>query len=182
MTGTPHAAFAGPMHGTVAGVAFALLLTAVCVSDLRTRRIPNSLVLLIAVGGGLYSVAAHAPLDGLIRASAAVAVGLALWLPLYFFRMMGAGDVKFFAAACAWLDPATAVRAAFLTALFGGGLALLWIVRGAARGRAARVSSPDQAPDAAPSPGGAARRKKLPYGLAMAAGLAAAVWFNGSPY
>ena len=39
------------------GAVFALLLGAVCVSDLRTRRIPNRLVLVIAVLGIVVSVA-----------------------------------------------------------------------------------------------------------------------------
>ena len=186
MTGTPQGVFAGPLHGAVAGAVFALLLAAVCVSDLRTRRIPNWLVLVI-LGLGLANAAAVSGWSGLVRAVAGVGVGLILWLPFHLFRMMGAGDVKFFAAACAWFGPATAVRATLLSAIFGGVLAILWVASGVVRRRAVRGVA---APASEGSPGGAtidglpkldARSRKLPYGLAMAAGLATAVWLSATP-
>jgi prepilin peptidase CpaA len=173
MGGTPQGVFAGPMHGAVAAAVLGLLLVAVCVSDLRSRRIPNWLVLLI-VGFGLANAVAGASVSGLARAAASVGVGLILWLPFYLLRMMGAGDVKFFAAACAWLNPTTAVRAALLSAIFGGGLALLWVVRGLLLQRAAHRRSVAGVIAVSPSP--EPRQSKLPYGLAMVAGLATAAW------
>ena len=177
--------FAGPLHGAVAGAVFALLLVAVCVSDLRTRRIPNWLVLVI-LGLGLANAAAVSGWSGLVRAVAGVSVGLILWLPFHLFRMMGAGDVKFFAAACAWFGPATAVRASLLSAIFGGVLAILWFAGGVVRQRAVRgaVASASEvsAGDATVGlPRLDARFRKLPYGLAMAAGLATAAWMSAFP-
>jgi prepilin peptidase CpaA len=156
-----------------------LLLAAVCVSDLRSRRIPNWLVLLIA-GFGLANAVAGGSASGLVRAAASVGVGLILWLPFYILRMMGAGDVKFFAAACAWLDPTTALRAALLSAVFGGVLALVWVAGSLVRQRASRAHVPTSGGGgvaAGPPRPVDPRSRKLPYGLAMAAGLTVAVWF-----
>lgn len=168
--------FAGPLHGMVAGAVFALLLTAVCVTDLRTRRIPNRLVLVIA-GFGLANAVAASAAPGLARAAAGAGVGLILWLPFYLLRMMGAGDVKFFAAACAWLDPTTALRAALLSAVFGGVLALVWVAGSLVKQRALRASAAMASDTAAGVVRSDPRSRKLPYGLAMVAGLTVAVWF-----
>jgi prepilin peptidase CpaA len=173
--GAAGGAFAGPLHGALASTVLALLLVAACVWDVRVRRIPNWLVLAI-VGLGLANAVAGTSVSGLVWAVASVGIGLILWLPFYFLRMMGAGDVKFFGAACAWLDPATALRAALLSAVFGGVLALVWIAGSAVRQRAPRAAASITGGPAAslrPDP----RSRKLPYGVAMAAGLAVAVWF-----
>ena len=173
--------FAGPWHGTVSAAALALLLLAVCVSDLRSRRIPNWLVLVI-LGFGLANVLALSGLPGVARAAASVGFGFVLWLPFHFFRMMGAGDVKFFAATCAWIDPTTALRAALLSAVLGGVLALVWVAGAAgARQRALRaVAAPTGGTAAGESLRPDSRWRRIPYGLAMAAGLAAAIWLPPS--
>ena len=171
------AGFAGPAYGAIAGAAFTLLLGAVCVSDLRTRRIPNTLVLVIAVLGIVYSVVSNPWLPGIGRAFGGLAVGLVLWFPFFLFGMLGAGDVKFFAAASAWIGATAALEAALLSALFGGVLAIGSLVvthgwRGAAL--TAATARHGQIPGDSPT---ARSGKKLPYGLAMAAGLAVAAWF-----
>ena len=170
--------FAGSPFGFAAGAVFLLLLAAVCVSDVRTRRIPNRLVLVIAAFGLAFSLATAPVLPGLGRAAAGLALGLVIWLPLYAFRLLGAGDVKFFAAAAAWLGPGGAVQAALLAALFGGLLSAIWFVRlgGVAYlfVRLAHLTRPT--PDAPLAAGGTADRR-VPYGVAMAAGLASAAWF-----
>ena len=47
-----HALSVGPVHGVVADLVFGTLLVVVCVTDLRTRRIPNAVVVCIALCGG----------------------------------------------------------------------------------------------------------------------------------
>ena len=171
-------AFAGPAHGAVAGVVFALLLLAACVSDLRTRRIPNVLVLVVLVLGTIYSVSAAPLLPGLGRAMGGLGVGLALWFPFYMLGMLGAGDVKFFAAASSWIGVGGALEAALLSALAGGVLGLGWLVarsgvRAAAERVAVQVAQRRVLPLSAADP----KLAKLPYGIAMALGLALAAWF-----
>jgi prepilin peptidase CpaA len=168
------------VHGGIADALFAALLIAVCATDLRTRRIPNPLVACVAIGGAIYSAAAAPLLPGIVRAGAAFAVGLAVWFPFYLGRLIGAGDVKFFAAGSTWLGVVPALQAALLAALIGAALAVLWMVmsegwRSALR-RAAfsmqqrltmrgRRGASDQPPAA-----------RMPYGLAMAGGLALSAW------
>jgi len=92
------------------------------------------------------------------------ATGLVVWLPFWVLGMLGAGDVKFFAAAAAWLGPRLALYAALLSALLGAVLALGWLF--------ARVNRRE--PDGAAAP---KRLDTIPYGVAMAAGLAINAWF-----
>jgi prepilin peptidase CpaA len=172
--------FAASPLGVPAALAFASLLAAGCASDLRSRRIPNRLVLVMAVTGLVYSVTAAPWLTGFAQALGGLGVGLAIWFPFYLARMLGAGDVKFFAAAAVWLGPLIALKAALLSGVFGGVLALVWMLWD--NGwvvTLARVSS--MAEDAQQSvlkkPQVVPSSRRLPYGIAMAAGLAVAAWF-----
>jgi prepilin peptidase CpaA len=171
--------FAGQAYGAAAGAVYLLLLLAVCASDLRARRIPNKLVVVITVLGVVYSVASAPVLPGLGRSLAGIGLGLALWFPFYLFRMLGAGDVKFFAGASAWLGAGAALQAALLSGLIGGALAAVWMIATTGWYRAAETALlqaryPRMAGAFAPQ---GANAKKLPYGIAMAAGLAVAAWF-----
>jgi prepilin peptidase CpaA len=93
---------------------------------------------------------------------------------------MGAGDVKFFAAAGAWLGPSATWRAALIAALVGGVLAMFFLLRerrlgSAMRGMALAASSRSLAVvgTADTEPQG---RKHLPYGVALALGALAMAW------
>jgi prepilin peptidase CpaA len=168
--------------GTLAGAAFTLLLVIACVSDVRTRRIPNSLVITLAAGGGVYALATMSPLAALWHAGAGAVIGLALWLPFWAAQVLGAGDVKLVGAAGAWLGAVGVVEASLVGAVAGGGLALWSLIRhgglvaGANRlgvwmlmTRVNRQIAPELTP----------REQRIPYGLAIAAGAAAAAWNPG---
>ncbi|HEX3644188.1 MAG TPA: A24 family peptidase [Vicinamibacterales bacterium] len=92
--------------------------------DLRTRRVPNPLTMGLAVIGVLYAavgiggVSILASLEGL-------ALGLALMLPGHLVGATGAGDVKLFAAAGAFVGPAHILTAFIYTARAGGAIAIL---------------------------------------------------------
>lgn len=109
------------------------LLAAALWHDLRTRRIPNRLVLwgtltglilnsFVPAGAGLFD-AAFGGL-GPLQALAGAAAGLALLLPMHLLRALGAGDVKLMAMCGAFLGPDAVLEAALLTFLCGGVLAL----------------------------------------------------------
>lgn len=171
-----HPAKGSPIQLATAGL-FVLLLLIACVSDVRTRRIPNELTALLAITGLLFSISAEPVAKGLLHGVGGLALGLALWLPSYMFRLLGAGDVKLFAAAGAWLGPPRTFEAAIIGALIGGLLALAWMfwsrgMRGAAVTLwAARVSPASLVQTRA---GGV--RRQLPYSVALSLGLAIAAW------
>src|SRR5687767_15970758 len=100
----------------LAGAAFTFLLVGACVSDLRSRRIPNVVVAALALSGIGYAFATMTPQAALVHALGGSAVGLALWLPFWLVRVLGAGDVKLVAASGAWLGVAGVVEASLLGA------------------------------------------------------------------
>jgi prepilin peptidase CpaA len=92
--------------------------------DLRTRRVPNPLTMGLAAIGVLYAAVGIGGLS--IGASlAGLALGLALMLPGHLLGATGAGDVKLFAAAGAFVGPAHILTAFIYTALAGGVIAIL---------------------------------------------------------
>jgi prepilin peptidase CpaA len=108
------------------------LLLSATVTDLRTRRIPNALVVygmalglafqaLAPEGAGLLPGSA----PGMLAALKGGLTGLALFLPLYVLRLMGAGDVKLLAMVGVWLGPQAVLHAALWTLVAGGALALV---------------------------------------------------------
>ena len=170
-------------------IVLSLLLAGAVWQDVRSRRIPNVLVLVGLVlafalqavlpeGEGLFL----APFGsiGLLWSLAGVATGLALLLPMYALRALGAGDVKLLAMIGAFVGPGAVIGIAACTLLAGGMLALvvsLYLgtlkrmlgnsmhlvthsVFGALNGQSAAIEAP-----AAPS-------GKLPYAIAIAAGAA----------
>ncbi len=121
---------------------------------------------------------ARSPLDALLGGL----VGLGLWLPFWLLGLLGAGDVKYFAAASVWVGAPLAWRAALLAALLGGvmGVAVLVYRRGmrqtmgeiALQARHAGVILAD-----ANAGSGDAKQRTFPYALPMAIALAVAVIF-----
>jgi prepilin peptidase CpaA len=99
------------------------LLIVACISDLRTRRIPN----VLTFSGIAAALAFHGFTGGLSAAGWSVAgciLGALLFFPLFALRGMGAGDVKLLAAVGAWLGPSQVVTAALVTSIAGGVIAL----------------------------------------------------------
>jgi prepilin peptidase CpaA len=175
LTDWPATAFAATSASRVAGVCFLALLAAVSVSDVRARRIPNRLVMIIGGLGVLYSVLAIAPGSGIARAMVGFALGFALWIPFY---ALGMGDVKLFAAASCWLSPSQVLVAALISALAGGILSIAALVLAHGFGLTTlRVAETFRDPLVLRTPLAVpAGRRTLPYGLALAIGLAVTGW------
>lgn len=163
------------------GAAFSLLLVTGCVYDWRTRKIPNELVALILATGWLYALLSPDILRALGSSLAGTAVGFAIWIAFYIAGAIGAGDVKFFAAAGAWLGPGATWRAALIAAVVGGVLAVGFLVLQGRLGLVLRrmalaASSGSLAilHDRSAAPG--TTHRHLPYGVALAIGALVAAW------
>lgn len=99
--------------------------------DLRFRRIPNWLNLsgvVLGIGLNAYVFAQH----GIVLAAAGLLLPVAVYVPLYCLRAMGAGDVKLMAAVGSIVGPQNWVVILLCTALAGG---LLGLAVSAAKGR-----------------------------------------------
>lgn len=170
--------------------ALVLLVLAALVFDLRQRRIPNTLVLLALVGGlfinfigpqiwlrGGGLLTAYPSALGIKGALLGALTGLAVYLPFYLLRAMGAGDVKLMAGIGSFVGPAAAIDVALFILVTGGVLAvvrMVWLRKTqlvlfnvvAAMGQwvpgsVARFDAATQSAD------------RMPYGVAMAGGLLA---------
>ena len=171
--------FASPAMRMIGLFSLVVLFTAACVSDLRTRRIPNWLVLATALVGTVLAVVAKSWFAGLIQSGTGLGTGLLIWVPFYALGMLGAGDVKLFAAASTFLGPRSAIEASFYTALYGGVLALGYMLaRSGVASTLIRVSQGVRQPELLrndPS----LQRRRMPYALAIAAGVLTVVFWPG---
>ena len=171
--------FLGSALTMTGGACFTLALIVASAWDVRSRRIPNWLVIVLAVLGVCYTAVVQSPASGLPRALLGLVLGFGLWIPFYAMRMLGAGDVKLFAAASCWLAPSQVVGAALAAALAGGILSVVGLVLAHGPGLATlRVAHAMRDPKILATPLAVPPgRKTLPYGLAMTAGLLFAAWF-----
>jgi len=158
----------------------ALLLATAAISDYRSQRIPNWLVLAGALFGVICNtVMPPSPHDTLLFPLAGLGLGLLLFLPLYLLRAMGAGDVKLLAMVGSFLGPEDTFYAALASMVAGGVLAILFVL---ARGTAPRVLQNltaifqsgivDAVGGSVPSLriAASASAGRLPYGIAIATG------------
>jgi prepilin peptidase CpaA len=151
--------------------------------DLKTRRIPNYLNLGTVLGGLGFQLGYHG-LPGLLNGLAGLGLGFGLLLVPYLLKGLGAGDVKASAALGAWLGPWGAFGLFIFTGLWGGLILLAMLLR---QGRLlaeiragghfllncllCRPFNSKAAPSA-PRP-----RTTIPYGVAMALGMATLCWY-----
>jgi prepilin peptidase CpaA len=162
-----------------AGLVFSTILIVAAIGDLRTRRIPNKLVAVLALLGIAYSAARTPVMPGLSHAGGGLLAGLACWIPFYALGWLGAGDVKLYAAAGAWLGPARAAEGALIGALFGAVLSLIWMARSQGmKGAAETLGMAAATPEMLTPASGSSKRSTLPYGVAIAFG---AIWAGWMP-
>ena len=177
--------FIGSATQLAGGVVFTLLLVVGCVTDLRSRKIPNELVLAILVTGWLFALfVSQDALRAITMSLAGTAVGFLIWIAFYVVGVIGAGDVKFFAAAGAWLGPGATWRAALAAAVAGGVLAIVLLLMekrlGAVLRRIALAASSRTllaVPEQTVVPGD--KQRHLPYGVALAIGALLIAWIPG---
>jgi prepilin peptidase CpaA len=94
-----------------------------CVTDLRSRRIPNVLTFGAAAAALVYS-GASGGWSGFGSAALGWLIGGAAFIIPFALGGLGGGDVKLLGALGAWLGPAGAIWVALYTGVAGGVMAL----------------------------------------------------------
>jgi len=102
-----------------------IALAIATVSDIRSRRIPNWLVVPFLLGGLAVSAVTHG-WNGLGQSLLGILVAGVLMGILYRVGGMGMGDVKLCAAIGAWIGPQQLTMALVVTGIAGGVMALVW--------------------------------------------------------
>jgi prepilin peptidase CpaA len=105
-----------------------IVLAVATVSDLRSRRIPNWLVVPFLISGIVVSLLEHGR-AGIRQSLEGIALAVAVTGVLCWLRGMGMGDLKLCAAVGAWIWPSQMMVALVVTGLAGGAMALIWASR-----------------------------------------------------
>ena len=116
------------MYSTVYWPIVAVLVIATF-TDVRSRRIPNWLVLPflgLGLGVSTWLYGWH----GMVQSLEGAGLGILIYGFLFWMGGMGAGDVKLCAAIGAWIGPSQLLIAVVFTGLVGGAMALAWAVKG----------------------------------------------------
>ena len=95
--------------------------------DLKMGRIPNALVLTAAVTGLFYQLI-HAGPMGILHCLGGILLPLVLLIPLFRFRMMGAGDIKLLMGLGGMVGFPAVWRLVFWSFAAGGAAALMKMI------------------------------------------------------
>ena len=106
-----------------------IVLAIATFTDLRSRRIPNWLVLPFLIAGVAVSTWLHG-WNGLGQSLLGMSLGAVLLGVFCWMGGMGMGDVKLCAAIGAWIGPGQLFLALVITGIAGGVLALCWALAG----------------------------------------------------
>jgi prepilin peptidase CpaA len=112
------------MHSIAFWPTFVTVLIA-AITDLRSRRIPNWLIISSLIAAFGTALAVHG-LSGLGRGLAGAALGGAVLGVLYLLGGMGMGDVKLCAAVGAWVGVSQLLMALVVMGVAGGVMALIY--------------------------------------------------------
>lgn len=160
-----------------------LVLVALAIrEDLIRNRIPNALTAAGAVTGLALAYLADGKM-GFAQGLGGILVGLAVLLPFYLLRGMGAGDVKLMAAAGAFVGVEGVLWAAALALLAGGVFAVAIVVsRVIAPHRGWHGSTSGETGASAPLAWQVliARKERFPYALPIGVGVLGSLWMDGS--
>jgi prepilin peptidase CpaA len=106
-----------------------IVLAVATVTDLRSHRIPNWLVVPFMAAGIMVSTWFHG-WHGLGQSMGGLGLGVLLFGFLFWMGGMGAGDVKLAAAIGTWIGPSQLFFALVVTAMAGGVIVLVWAAFG----------------------------------------------------
>jgi prepilin peptidase CpaA len=167
---------------TIAEGLAVMTVVVACLFDVASSRIPNALTFTAAVLAILFHALAPSG-AGWNHALFGLLVGLVVFLPLFALGGMGAGDVKLMAAVGAWIGAAPILYVALYGSVAGGVLALIIALRQRyllkALTNLKMLATYWWVEGIKPFPALTLESKhnlRLPYALAIAAGLAVTLW------
>jgi prepilin peptidase CpaA len=149
------------------------LLAVACASDVAARRVPNALVVAIALAG----VAAQWASGGVRQAAGGALAGavlLAALLAAWAGGKLGGGDLKLAAATAVWLGVSGLLSFVLFTAMAGVPVALATYAR--SRVDLRRAAGPAAAGAGSLPERTAPHRPAVPVSVAIALGAGAALW------
>jgi prepilin peptidase CpaA len=138
-------------------ILLAVILTIVCISDIRHRRIPNWSVLVIL--GLSIPWILLGPGPSVLSASAAILIAFGVTWPLYAFGLFGAGDSKLLMALSLLVGLQNLLAFFVVVAIAGGAVAV-----------ASLAADPTRALVLFQLRGKGGYGKDVPYGVAIAIG------------
>lgn len=106
-----------------------IVLGVATITDVRSRRIPNWLVIPFLVAGIVVSGWLHGR-HGLGQSVSGLGLGALIFGAFFFMGGMGMGDVKLCGAIGAWIGPAQLLTAMAITGMAGGVMAVCWAIYG----------------------------------------------------
>jgi prepilin peptidase CpaA len=167
---------------SVAETVAAASVAAACAWDITTSRIPNELTFSAAAAAAVFHALAPGG-AGAGHALLGLIVGVAVFFPLFALGAMGGGDVKLMAAVGAWVGWKLILFVALYGSLAGGVLALVVALRRSylrtALFNLKMLASFWWVEGIKPLPAltlESTHSVRLPYALAIAAGLAVTLW------
>ena len=167
------------MTDIVTTLAFLTLVVLAGVSDIRTRRIPNALTV---TGLGIaLALRGATGVEPLAMGLAGAVIAFVPAVPLVLLGGLGGGDAKLLAAVGAFVGPAGLPTTLLVTALMGGAMGAITVVRRGAFGstvtRCRAILASPFGMSGEPLPRlGAPGAIAIPYGVAIGAGALAGWW------
>jgi len=161
-------------------VALSVMLVSIVWTDIKTHCISNAMVIMIVLLGLISQLLGNG-VTGVMQGLAGMAVGLGLFLPFYLGGGMGAGDVKLLASIGTILGPLSILFAGGFALLAGVPLALFCLTQRflLVRKQKKLAESGECQPRIARNIPHQARKERLPYAAAIAAGTVAGLWHSG---
>jgi prepilin peptidase CpaA len=160
----------GMIHAlqTLVLASFAILVIVAALRDVTSYTIPNGLSLALIGGFPVAALSLGLPLQVVGLHVAVGVAALVAGMVMFALRWIGGGDAKLFAAAALWLGLPAILTYLAVTALAGGGLAVLLLALRSSHVRPFVPNGPAWFGRLA-EPG-----ENVPYGVAIAAGALAA--------
>jgi prepilin peptidase CpaA len=161
-------------------IALGVILIAVVLTDIKSHRISNAMVMMIVLLGLISQLFVHG-VNGVIQGLGGMAVGLGLFLPFYLGGGMGAGDVKLLASIGTILGPVSTLFAGGAALIAGVPIALYYLAKRYQRARRQKqlLAERGKAPRIVPVIPHLARKERLPYAAAIAVGTVVGLWHSG---